>query len=144
MAAPVYVVEGFRRWMRKQPLRELDLCRAVAEMTRGLVDADLGSGLVKKRIGRSGAGKRSGYRVLVARRNEGPWFFVEGYAKNQQGNVEGAELRAFQRYGLALMTMSSPELLAAVGQGKLKEVNCDEETEVSAGQANPARGAAVA
>lgn len=125
MAASVYVVEGFRRWMRKQPLRELDLCRAVAEMTRGLVDADLGSGLVKKRIGRSGAGKRSGYRVLAANRPGGPWFFIEGYAKSVRDNIDTATLEACRLEAKALMLLSEAAL-SKFRSSRLTEVNCDE------------------
>ncbi|MEY2912716.1 MAG: hypothetical protein RLZZ184_2025 [Cyanobacteriota bacterium] len=44
----------------------LVLCNAVAEMLAGLYDADLGGGLFKKRIARSGKGKRASFRTLVA------------------------------------------------------------------------------
>lgn len=130
MSASVYVVEGFRRWMRKQPLRELDLCRAVAEMTRGLVDADLGSGLVKKRIGRFGAGKRGGYRVLAANRPGGPWFFIIGYAKSHMENVDIATLEACRERGAELMSLDADALRDAQGLNNLTEVNCDEKTQV--------------
>lgn len=128
MAAAVYLVEGFRRWMRKQPLRELDLCRAVAEMSRGLIDADLGSGLVKKRIARSGAGKRGGYRVLVANREGGPWFFIEGYAKNQLDNVDMATLEACREWSAELTSLTGEALRDPRRTSNLTEVNCDEET----------------
>lgn len=130
MAAAVFVVEGFGRWMRKQVLRENDLCRAVGEMTRGLVDADLGSGLFKKRIARSGAGKSGGYRALVANRRDGPWFFVEGYAKNKLDNVDHRRLRASRSLGQSLMAMTGPELEAAVASHALEEVNCDAQAQV--------------
>ncbi len=113
-----------RRW------KDSDLCRAVAEMARGLIDANLGSGLFKKRIGRSGAGKREGYRVIVARHPAGPWFFVDGYAKNQRDNIEPKALRALREEGAWLAGLSQKELAVIVGHGHLKEVRCDEEKEV--------------
>ena len=94
-------------------------------MARGLIDANLGSGLVKKRIGRSGAGKREGYRVIVALRGDGPWFFIEGYAKSEKENVERDSLDLIRRHAKALAAMSLPERDAAVEQGRLKEVTCD-------------------
>jgi len=97
----------------------------VAEMERGLIDASLGGGLFKKRIGRSGAGKREGYRVMVARRADGPWFFIEGFAKNERENVEIDSLKLIRRHAKALTAMSVRERDDAVEQGTLNEVTCD-------------------
>ena len=36
--------------MRKTELNDQALCEAVVEMARGLIDADLGGGVVKKRV----------------------------------------------------------------------------------------------
>ena len=52
----------FARWMRKSGLTDAALCAAVAEMVAGLVDADLGGGVVKKRVGLPGRGKRGAPR----------------------------------------------------------------------------------
>ena len=52
--------------MRKTELSDSALADAVNEMARGLIDADLGGGLVKKRLGLAGRGKRGGARTLVA------------------------------------------------------------------------------
>lgn len=125
MAEPVYVIEGFHRWMRKQVLRDLDLCRAVAEMTRGLIDADLGSGLLKKRIARSGAGKSRGYRAVVANRRDRPWFFVQGYAKSERDSVDGMALALCRVHAASLLSMSATDISEALSNGELKEVKCD-------------------
>jgi putative transcriptional regulator len=49
---------NFSRWMRKTELTDEALCGAVREMSQGLIDADLGGGVVKKRVGLAGRGKR--------------------------------------------------------------------------------------
>ncbi|MGY0196871.1 type II toxin-antitoxin system RelE/ParE family toxin [Leptothrix sp. BB-4] len=46
----VYKTRWFDRWARKEGLRDASLLAAVDEMTRGLIDVDLGGGLVKKRM----------------------------------------------------------------------------------------------
>jgi hypothetical protein len=56
--------------MRKTELTEAALRKAVEEMAAGLIDADLGSGVVKKRVGLAGRGKRGGARTLVATKTE--------------------------------------------------------------------------
>ncbi|MDS1140019.1 type II toxin-antitoxin system RelE/ParE family toxin [Pusillimonas sp. SM2304] len=58
----VYKTRYFQRWMRKTELTNQALRAAVQEMSQGLIDADLGGGVVKKRIGVGGRGKSSGVR----------------------------------------------------------------------------------
>ena len=52
----IYKTRWFNRWAKDQKLNDSILCNAVAEMAAGLYDADLGGGLFKKRIARSGKG----------------------------------------------------------------------------------------
>lgn len=77
----VYKIRWFDRWARKEGLAEYSLCAAVQEMAHGLIDADLGGGLVKKRIARPGQGKSGGYRTLVATNKGDRWVFVFGFPK---------------------------------------------------------------
>ena len=53
----------FRRWAHAAGLTDEALLKAVREMEQGLIDADLGGGVIKKRIGVVGRGKRGGARV---------------------------------------------------------------------------------
>ena len=46
----VFKTRHFARWMRKTELLDDMLCNAIAEMTAGLIDADLGHNVIKKRI----------------------------------------------------------------------------------------------
>lgn len=46
----VFKTLHFGRWMRKTELTDSALCTAVHEMAQGLIDADLGGGVVKKRV----------------------------------------------------------------------------------------------
>jgi len=45
----VFKTRYFSRWMRKTELTDKALCDAVLEMMHGLIDADLGGGIIKKR-----------------------------------------------------------------------------------------------
>lgn len=54
----VFKTRHFTRWMRKTLLTDAGLCQAVAEMAAGLIDADLGGGVVKKRVALAGAQAR--------------------------------------------------------------------------------------
>lgn len=57
---------GFSRWMRKTQLDDAMLHAAIDEMERGLVDADLGGNILKKRIALPGKGKSGSVRTLIA------------------------------------------------------------------------------
>ena len=54
----ILTTKTFSRWMRKNDLSDDALRQAVTEMIDGLIDADLGGGVVKKRVAKSGQGKR--------------------------------------------------------------------------------------
>ncbi len=66
----------FSRWMRKTDLTEKALCDAVLEMIHGLIDADLGGGIIRKRVGIAGKGKRGSARTVLATNKNDRWFFV--------------------------------------------------------------------
>ena len=88
-------------------------------MAQGLVDAELGGGVVKKRIGLAGRGKRGGARTLVATNKGNRWFFVFGFEKNERANIADDELEALQSIAKELLARSGPELDHAVEDATL-------------------------
>jgi hypothetical protein len=84
----------FDRWARKAALIDTLLCQAVEEMVKGLIDADLGGGVFKKRIALPGKGKSGSVRTLLATNRHDRWFFVFGFEKNDRGNITTKELEA--------------------------------------------------
>ena len=118
----VFKTRHFDRWMRKTELTDVALCAAVREMSQGLIDADLGHGLVKKRVGLAGRGKRSGARTLVATNKNNRWFFVFGFEKNERTNIDAGELDVLQDLATELLLRTSEELAIAVADGALKEI----------------------
>lgn len=118
----VFKTRHFDRWMRKTDLTDVALCTAVREMSQGLIDADLGHGLVKKRVGLAGRGKRSGARTLVATNKNNRWFFVFGFEKNERTNIDADELDVLQELAEQLLLRSGAELAIAVADGALKEI----------------------
>jgi len=92
-------------------------------MRQGLIDADLGRNLYKKRIALPGQGKRGGARTLIATRLAERWFFLEGFSKNQQGNIALAELKALQELGQTLLLLTDQELEQLLKAGTISEVH---------------------
>lgn len=118
----VFKTRHFARWMRKTELSDNALCAAVMEMIQGLVDADLGGGLVKKRVGLAGRGKRGGARTLVATNKGNRWFFVFGFEKNDKANISDQELEALQDLAQDLLARMGTQLDLAVQANALEEI----------------------
>ena len=83
-------------------------------MAQGLIDADLGGGVVKKRVGLAGRGKRGGARTLVATNKGNKWFFVYGFEKNDRANITGDELDALQGIAQELLARAGRQLEEAI------------------------------
>jgi hypothetical protein len=122
----VYRVRSFSRWARKQRLSDRVLCGAVREMRQGVYEADLGGGLLKKRIARPGQGKSGGFRTIVATNNGDRWFFLYGFAKNERANIDDDEEAALKKYGKTLLIMPTASLAKAEGTGEITKVKCDD------------------
>lgn len=127
----VFKTRWFDRWAGKEGLAASSLCAAVEEMKRGLIDADLGGGLVKKRIGRPGQGKSGGYRTLLATNKGSRWVFVFGFPKSARGNIDKDETEALKKLAAHLLSLTPQALGQARRAGELIEVECDAKDEVS-------------
>ena len=93
---------AFHRWARQEGVSDGALCKAAEEIEDDLVDARLGGFLIKKRVARTGEGKRGGYRVIVAHKHASRPVFLHGFAKNETANVRGNELAALRRLAAEL------------------------------------------
>ena len=122
----VFKTRHFSRWMRKTELTDEALCTAVHEMSQGLIDADLGAGVVKKRVAMAGRGKRGGARTLVATRQGHVWFFIFGFEKSVRANISTEEKEALQTIAQDLLSRTGKELDAEVEDGSLQEICHDD------------------
>ena len=112
----------FSKWMRKTLLEDKMLRGAVTEMEDGLVDADLGGGVFKKRIALPGRGKSGSVRTLIATNRGDRWIFLYGFEKNERDNITKAELTALQNVADDLLGFSEPVLDEVIASGQLVEV----------------------
>lgn len=108
--------------MRKLRLSDAALRDAVSEMAHGLIDADLGGHVVKKRIPLPGRGKRGGARVLVATEFEDRWFFLYDFCKTECADIEKGELRFLQEMAKELLALDDRRIMVALASGAIAEV----------------------
>jgi hypothetical protein len=108
--------------MRRTELTEEALCQAISEMEKGLIDAELGGGVVKKRVPLPGRGKSGSTRTLLATNKGSLWFFVFGFEKNERANVSPKELEALKVLAGDLLKLSPAELDSQVAREALQEI----------------------
>jgi hypothetical protein len=92
-------------------------------MRRGLIDADLGGGLLKKRLARAGQGKRGGFRGLVATNRGSRWVFLYLFAKSARDNIDAREEEALKKLSAELVALNEAAIAAAIAAGALEEID---------------------
>lgn len=122
----IFKRKDFARWQAHEMLLDSALCKAVAEMESGLIDADLGGLLYKKRIARPGAGKSGGYRTAISARIGHRYVFLHGFSKSEIANITLDERKALRFAGQVFLELSSDALSKALQSGVLLEVRCEQ------------------
>ena len=95
----IFKLKAFRRFRRREGILDASLIAAVRDAANGLIDADLGDGLIKQRVARRAQGKRGGYRTVIAYRRDHRAVFLLGFANSDKANVEDDELTELKRRG---------------------------------------------
>lgn len=109
----------FARWSKKEGLSDQALSLAINEIENGLIEADLGSHLFKKRIARLGQGKSGGFRTLIAFRKKDKAFFLYGFDKGEQSNISPKEKEALKKLARELLHYDEKKLNKALKDGAL-------------------------
>ena len=122
----IFKNKAFSRFARKSGIDDSSLCKAIRDAERGLLDADLGGGVIKQRVARSGGGKSGGFRTLILFRMGMLAFFVHGFAKNEQDNIDDDDLVALRKLATTMLAYNDAALGSALENKTLIEVICDE------------------
>jgi len=123
----IFKTKWVHRWASKEGLNDTSLRAAVEEMRRGLVDADLGGHVFKKRVALPGRGKSASVRTLLAFKYNHHVFFVYGFAKSVRANISDAELKALRRLAEELLSYGDTRINKALEAKELIEVETDDE-----------------
>lgn len=113
----------FERFARKERIADASLRKAVQRAESGLVDADLGGGVIKQRVARTGQGKSGGYRTLILFRQGDRAIFAFGFAKSAQANISKADLALLRHAASEALEWSAGELDRLVASGTLMEID---------------------
>ncbi len=119
----IFKTRYFSNWQEKTELTDALLLSAVEEMERGLIDADLGGGVFKKRVALPNRGKSGSVRTLIATNKNDRWFFMFGFEKNQRENIDANELKTFKSIANDLLKLTDDVLNNFVTIQKIKEIH---------------------
>ena len=116
----------FVRFARSQDIPDEALREAVLRAESGQVDADLGGGVLKQRIARSGQGKSKGYRTIILLREGHRAFFVYGFTKSDRDNIRKDEAEQFKKMAKHVLWLSEAQLNILIANGQLEEVESND------------------
>ena len=121
----VFKNKEFSRYARRAEIPNATLCHAVSQVNTGLIDADLGGGVIKQRIARQGAGESGGFRTIILFKAGALAVLVYGFAKNERSNIHTDELMAFKLLAATLLNYDAATIAKAVAAGALTGIFCD-------------------
>ena len=121
-SALVYKTKPFARFARKALITDADLWKAARLANEGLIDADLGGGVIKQRIARSGEGKSGGSRSIILFKKQDRAIFVHGFEKKDLSNIGSKDLDAFRKLAEQYLGYTKAELAELVEDGALLKV----------------------
>ncbi len=118
----VFKTRVFNRWAVKAGVTDIALLKAVSDIERGLIDADLGGNLFKQRVALPGRGKSGSTRTLLATRFAGTLYFLFGFEKKDRDNITQRELAIYQSLASTLVVFSNDQIEVALKANELMEV----------------------
>jgi hypothetical protein len=121
----IFKTKWMRRYAKREKISDHALREAVERAEQGLIDADLGAGLIKQRVARLGQGRSGGHRMLVAYHSGKRAVFLYGFAKNARSNIEPDELLTLREIGAAWLAADNKNIINALNTEILWEIKDD-------------------
>jgi hypothetical protein len=119
----IFNTKGVARFARREDISNEGFREAIERAQRGLNDADLGNGLIKQRVARTGQGRSGGYRTLIAFRAGDRAFFLLAFAKNRRSNIDPDELVSLRRITAYWLHADDARLEQAIIEDELQEIS---------------------
>jgi hypothetical protein len=125
----IFKTRWLARFGRRERIADESLRDAVQRAERGIIDADLGGGLIKQRVARLGQGRSGGYRMLVAYRMRDRAIFLYGFAKNERENIDADQLVELRKIAAGWLERTTGQIEQVLEDGALEEVHYDNQSD---------------
>lgn len=117
----------FANFAKKEQIGDDKLLEIVAELEGRQFEADLGGGIIKKRLARPGQGRSGGFRLIICFKRELRALFIYAYAKSERSDIGPNDLKAFRAAAKRLFALTEQELDQAVTNGRLLELRAGDD-----------------
>ena len=118
----IFKNQWIAKFAKKHKISDSELLEAVERADNGLIDADLGGGVIKQRIARQGQGRSGGYRNLIFFRHGERAFFMTAFAKNARENITDKELAELKKAAAIILAMTETDIEQAKSNGTFTEI----------------------
>ena len=123
----IFKTKWLARFARREGIADESLGEAIQRAEQGMIDADLGAGLIKQRVARQGKGRSGGYRMLIAYRARKRAVFLVGFAKSERENVTQDELLFLRKLAENWLSADGARVQKEMENGNLEEIEDGEE-----------------
>jgi hypothetical protein len=110
----IFKTKVFAKFARLERIPDASRIEAGERARRGLIDADLGGGVIKQRAPRQGQGCSAGYRTLIASRFGDFVVFLFGFAKSERDDIGDEDLQLIARQWFSEPTKIDKDLAAGI------------------------------
>jgi hypothetical protein len=118
----IFQTKVFARLARAEGVSSDSLIRCVIEAEDGLIEANLGRGLIKQRLARPGQGKSGSLRTIVVFRKGSRAIFIDIFAKKDKANFTEDELKGYRKLAGILLSWNDKQISEALAAGALIEI----------------------
>jgi len=119
----IFKTKWVARFTRREGVADASLREAIVRAEQGLIDADLGGGLIKQRVARPGQGRSGGYRMIVVYRTGDLAVFIYGFAKSEQENIDSSELSTAREIAAMWLSANAERIALGLEEDELKEIS---------------------
>ncbi len=121
----IFKTKWLARFTRHEQITDASLREAVTRAESGLIDADLGGGLIKQRVARKGQGRSGGFRMIVAYQTKDRAVFLYGFAKSERENINPSELATLREIATTWLNANAERIALGIAEDELQEVPND-------------------
>lgn len=118
----IFKTKWLGRFARRERITGAGLLEAIERAERGIIDADLGGGLIKQRVARPGQGRSGGYRMIVVYRSKDRAVFLYGFAKSERENIEPDELEDLRLIAADFLAANEAGFARMIDREDLQEI----------------------
>ena len=123
----VYKTKTFARFAKQARILDADLWNSALLANQGVMDADLGGGVIKQRIARAGEGKSGGSRTILAFRSGDRAVYVFGFEKKDLDNIDARQLKTLRALAKLILGYNPDQMKKQIKSGELQVVATSKE-----------------